>query len=232
MIKIPMVIPAGYYFIRRQWKVVIGGILVVGLVAVLSLKLIPLSVNRLWLSNCILSFSGHPVGAFNNQSVIGVLARELIPDSRMMYWLPLEPTPLFAITSKIAVLLLYVPVLIVLLHRWKSTRTKSGYLFEFFVVLVCSLLTSPISWTHYFIILLIPVAFCLDENVIAMKTKGLKLSLFASLVLITPPVDFTLEFFEIIGQRITLSIHFLGVVLFYIFLFALWIRNRDHFVNG
>jgi hypothetical protein len=227
LVKIPMVIPAGYYFVRRQWMVVIGGILTVGFVLVLSLGLIPFSLNRMWLDNCILSFSGNPVAAYNNQSVAGVLAREFIPGSRIDYWLPLDPTPLFAVVSRITVLLLYVPVLIVLLYDWRSARTKSGYLLEFFLVLVCSLLTSPISWTHYFMFLLIPVAFYLDENLFATGTKGLNLLLVVSLILVTIPVDLTLAFFDGFGQRVVLSLHFWGGVLFYIFLFALWMRHRN-----
>jgi hypothetical protein len=227
LVKIPMIIPAGYFFVRRQWMVVIGGVLTVGFVIVLSFGFIPFSLNRMWLNNCILSFSGKPVAAYNNQSVAGVLARELIPGSRIDYWLPLDPTPLFATVSGITVLLLYVPVLIVLLYGWRSARTKSGYLLEFFLVLICSLLTSPISWTHYFMFLLIPVAFYLDENLFTTGTKGLNLLLLVSLILVTLPVDLTLAFFTAFGQRVALSLHFGGGVLFYIFLFALWMRHRN-----
>lgn len=226
LIKIPMILPAGYYFARRQWKVVAGGALAVGVVIVLSLAFTSLSLNRMWLNNCILSFSGRPVGAFNNQSVAAVLARELIPESGIRYWLPLEPTPLFSAASRMAVFLLFVPVIVILLDRWKSPRTKSEHLLEFFMVLVCSLLTSPISWTHYFMFLLIPTAYYFEDRLLAKGTKGLNLLLLISLILITIPADLTLALFDATGRRGVLSVHFWGGALFYIFLFALWLRRR------
>mgnify|MGYP001432404040 CR=1 FL=1 len=232
LIKIPMIIPAGYFFVRRQWRVVIGGMMVVILVVVLSIILIPSSLNRMWLDNCILSFSGHPVAAYNNQSVVGVLARGLVPGSKINYWLPLEPTPFFTAASRIAVLLLYLPVLAVLFHGWRSTRTRSELLLEYFLVLVCSLLTSPISWTHYFMFLLLPVAFYLDEKHFLVGTKGLNLLLALSLILAILPVDLALSLFETIGWRIVLSVHFFGGILFYIFLFAFWMRRRTDVVEG
>lgn len=230
-IKIPLIVPSGYYFIRRQWKVVLGGMFVVGLIVILSLVLIPFSLNRIWFNNCILSFAGRPVAAYNNQSVTAVLARELISGSKIDTWIPIASTPRFDMASKTAIMLLYAPLLVVLVYAWKSARTLSGYLLEFFIVLVCSLLTSPISWTHYFMFLLIPAVFYLGGDLFSAQRKGLNLLLGMSLILVTLPVELTLEWFRISGQRIFLSLHFMGGLAFYLFLLALWMINKNNLIK-
>lgn len=231
LIKIPIILPSGYYFIRRRWKVVLGGMLVVGSVVILSLALIPFSLNRIWVNKCILSFVGRPVAAYNNQPVTAVLARELIADSKIDSWIPIASTPLFDMASKAAMALLYMPLLIVLLYAWKSARAPSGYLLEFFIALACSLLTSPISWTHYFMFLLIPTAFYLGGDLFSPQRKGLNLLLGMSLILLTLPVELTLEWFRTSGERIFLSLHFMGGLVFYLFLFVLWLVNKNKLIK-
>lgn len=226
LVKIPLIIPSGYFLVRRQWQVLGGAMLAAGMVALASFVLIPPSLNLLWFRNCILAFSGHPVAAYNNQSVIGVLARGLIAGSDVYYWLPIEPNSLFGDVSRWVALVFYMPAIMVVISGWKSSRTKSLHLLEFFIVLTCSLLTSPISWTHYFILLLVPVVVYInDDNILRMS--WLNVLLLASLLLVTVPVNFSLMLYDQLGSRIYLSLNFIGGTLFYIFLIILWWLRRN-----
>jgi hypothetical protein len=225
LIKIPLALPAGYFFIRRRWNVVLGGALVIGLILGLSL-LLPFSLNKMWLDKCILSSAGHPIAAHNNQSVVGMLARQLIPGSDVEYWLPINPTPDFNLWSKILVALLYLPAIIVLIFNGRSSRTSNGYVLEFFIVVTCSFLTSPISWVHYLALLLIPVAFYLKDAVFDLRKLWLNGLFGFSLVFLSIPVDLTFKLFESTDQRMFLSLHFVGCVLFYMFLLVLWYSKR------
>jgi len=232
LIKIPLIIPAGYYFVRRKWKVVLGGLVVVGTVVVTSLLILPYSLNRAWLHNCILSYSGNPVVAYNNQSVIGVLARDLIPKSDVFYWLPMDPTPAFTFASKGLLFLIYLPVVIMLLYNWKRPRSVAQHILEFFIVLTCSLLTSPISWTHYFMLLLVPFAVYFGEDIFTVRKAFPTILMMVSMVLLAAPLELSLFLFEQTKQRMFLSIHFWGGALFYIFLLVLWIyRRKDEYTE-
>lgn len=221
LIKIPLILPAGYFFIRKQWRVVGGGLLAFGLVLGLSLWLVPLSLNATWLNRCILSFAGHPVPAYNNQSVSAVLARQFMPGN--LSWEPQSPPPQFKLASNIALFILYAPVLAILFLGRRSLRT-SIMMLEFFIVLVCSMLTSPISWTHYFMLLLIPAAFCLADDELRSKKIWLNVMLGVALVLVSSPVKLTTALFEQTGQELFLSLHFMGAILVYLYLIAVWVN--------
>lgn len=224
LIKIPLILPAGYFFIRRQWRVVGGGLLAFGIVLGLSLWLVPFSLNTTWLDRCILSFSGNPVPAYNNQAVSGFLAREFMPGN--LSWEPQTPPAGFTLASNLALFVLYAPVVVMLFLGLRSPRTPSMLLLEFFIVLVCSILTSPISWTHYFMLLLIPAAFCMaDDDLMGNKTWKYVL-LGAALLLISTPVKLTMALFEQTGQELFFSMYFIGGLLLYLFLIAVWIDFR------
>lgn len=222
LIKIPLILPAGYFFIRKQWRVVGGGLLVFGLVLGLSLWLVPFSLNTTWLNRCILSFAGHPVPAYNNQSASAFLARQFMPGN--LSWEPQLPTPQFKLVSNITLFVLYMPALVILFLGRRASRT-SIMLLEFFIILVCSMLTSPISWTHYFMLLLIPVAFCLADDELRSNNIWMNVTLGIALVLVSIPVKLTTALFEQTGEELFLSLHFMGAILIYLFLLAVWVNR-------
>jgi len=226
LIKIPLIIPAGYFFIRGRWRVVLGGLLVVGAVTLVSLVIVPFSLNRAWLNNCILSYSGNPVVAYNNQSAVGMLSRELIPRSNVFYWLPMKPTHRFTLASRNTMFLLYLPVIILFLYGWKKQRNAADHMLEFFIVLACSLLTSPISWTHYFMLLLVPFAVYLGENIFTRQKAVPAILMAIGMLLLASPLELSLLLFQQTGQRMFLSIHFWGGVVFYLALLMLWVYRQ------
>lgn len=227
LLKIPLILPAGYFLVRRRWRVVAGGLMVAFLAVGVSLLFIPFSLNRTWFDQCILPFSGHPVAAYNNQSVMGFLARRLIPESDINYWFPLEPTRMFTLVSNISTILLYMPVVTILLLGWKSSRTASEHVFEFLIVLTCSLLTSPLSWTHYFMLLLLPVAYYLGANDFDLRRLWFSVPLAIGLVFISIPIELTVALSYAADRRLFLSMHFMGGVLLYVTLVAFWFHRRN-----
>ncbi len=120
LIKIPLIIPSGYYFLRRQWKVVAGGIIIAFGTIALSIWLIPEKLNLEWLDKCILTFSRNPIAAHNNQSFNGFLARALMPDSNLKYWHPIQPSPLFSTLSPIVTYAIYLSLVPIIIFYWKT----------------------------------------------------------------------------------------------------------------
>lgn len=222
LIKIPLIIPAGYFLVRRRWKVVGGGILVVGLALIVSLMIIPYTLNNQWVNSCILGNAGNPMAAFNNQSVVGFLARETISEGHFFEWIPVTPPPVFKIYSSIALFVIMLPAIIVIFYKWMSNRSLSETILEFSIVLTCSILISPISWTHYFAFLLIPTAYFLGGEFRQGLGKWHNLLFSLSLLLLSIPLDLTVKLFEQTNQSAFLSLHFFGGLLFYVVLLFVW----------
>jgi hypothetical protein len=203
-----------------------GGLLIAGLAIGLSLLLTPVSLNAEWLDKCILTFGGQSVAGYTNQSLSGLLARHLMPGSDIFSYEPIVPGSGFNMASKILTALFYLPVVIMLLVDWKLPRTTVEYILEFFIVLVCSLLTSPIAWTHYYMLLLIPIALYLKEYVFERRRIWLNILFACSVLLLSAQTSINLAIFERTDQRIFLSLPFIGAVLLYVFLLAYWFSKR------
>ncbi len=224
LVKLPLVLPSGYFFVRGKWKVVGGGLLIAGAVLILSLVLVPLELNSIWLERCVLLMAGNPTAAYNNQSLSGFLARIFMPGN--LGWDPLIPTPAYIAASNIGRVLLAMPALIVLIFGRGPGKRTFHYALEFFIVLTFSLLTSPIAWTHYFVLLLIPAAMYLGNAEGIPYKAWMHILLVSSLILLSVPKDLALALFEWTDSTLMLSTQFLGSLLFYILLLSVWALAR------
>lgn len=224
LIKLPLVLPSGYFFIRGKWKVVGGGLLVAGAALLLSLTLIPFQINLTWLERCVLMMADNPTAAYNNQSLSGFLARIFMPGN--YGWDPLTPTPAYIAASNIGGALLALPALYILIAGRKDERTTFHHAVEFSIILVFSLLVSPIAWTHYFVLLLIPAAMILGNPERLPYRNGMWILLALSLILLSIPKDLSLALFEWSESALTLSPQFIGGLLFYGLLITVWEVSR------
>jgi hypothetical protein len=220
LLKIPLILPAGYFFVQRRWRIVGGGILIFSLVLITSLIVVPFWLNSLWADKCILSMAGNPITAYNNQSISGFLGRQLIPG--YIGWYPIAPNLQFKLASTVAQLVLCAPVILMLILGFKRPLNRDRLISEFAIILTCSLLTSPISWTHYLLMLLIPIAIYLRENQEKPKPVWLNLLLGSSIILISLPINITQVFFEQTEQTLFLSMHFFGGMILYLVLVINW----------
>jgi hypothetical protein len=99
---------------------------------------------------------------------------------------------------------------------WRAgpPRGEAGRRLELWLVLCLTVLVAPISWTHYDLLLLIPIAALLSRY--ASLDWRSRAGLVASLVLIAPPVV-VLSIQSRIGnalyERVLVSHYFFGAVL-------------------
>lgn len=224
LIKLPLVLPSGYFFLRGKWKVVGGGLLVAGAVLALSLVLMPFELNSVWLERCVLMMAGNPTAAYNNQSLSGFLSRIFMPGN--YGWDPLTPTPAYITAANIGRVLLALPALYILIAGRKDAKRTFHHVIEFSIILVFSLLTSPIAWTHYFVLLLIPATMILGNPERLSYSNGMWILLVPSLILLSVPKDLSLALFEWTGSTLMLSPQFIGSLLFYGLL--LWVWRLSH----
>lgn len=232
LIKLPLILPAIYFFVRQRWRVVMGGGLVVGLAVALSLLLTPLSLNLEWLNKCVVSYSGSHIVAHDNQSLGGLLARQFSLTNDFFSWSPVTSTPELNLILKIITVAFYLPIGIMIFFGWGSKRTSFDYILEFSIVLVCSVLTSPISWIHYYVFLFIPIALYLKEVVLTSSKTWSNLLFGFSVILLSNQSSLAVSFFERTGNQIFLSLYFIGGVILYALLLSLWLDKRSNALRG
>jgi hypothetical protein len=167
-IKLPLLLIGVYFFVRRRWTIVAGGATTIITAALMSLALFSLNEHYEWYQDTIASNMGKTIPAFNVQSIDGFLMRLSTGVEELLYWGPIEPT----IGHRIARNLTFAFLLggfgwlmwrserKSLISPATSTMTEHDLL-QFSMVLILALVTSPLSWTHYYLILLAPLALYL-----------------------------------------------------------------------
>jgi hypothetical protein len=163
VIKLPLLIYGVYFVLRRRWRVVAGGVTAICLTVLLSFAAFGIELNIGWYRNCVEPFLGRVIPAFNVQSIDAFLLRLKTGSDYLLYWEPIEPP----FVQKIARLFLFAGLLggtFWLMRRAASRSPKPAEagalsprdLLEYVFVLALALVMSPISWTHYYLLLLLP----------------------------------------------------------------------------
>ena len=226
VIKLPLLLVGIYLLARGRWKALIAysvtGLVILG--ASVALYGIPLHLD--WAGH-VLKFVGRAVPAYNVQSVTGFLARLLMdtgPDPRN--WRLYEVTPTFGLINKVLLLALLGSCVAVL---WRAGRPRSTreFLLEISATLCLALLVSSLSWTHYYVMLWLPLAVliaCWKDG--WLKPLDVKLLVAATVLMSLPsvvdPPSFGWAWLTAFYQKVWLSHTFYGGVL----AFALLLKVR------
>jgi hypothetical protein len=151
-----------YFLLRRRWTVVASGLAALAAMSAVTLLILgpqtygsylrevfpAMSTYRNWWSNA--SLAGFWVKWFNSGAVSTVTDPGLPP-----YLPPVAARPALALSgfvlSAAAVLLLWARAIL-------RARSRSQRDLAFGVTLTTMLLLSPVSWDHYFLLLLLPIA--------------------------------------------------------------------------
>lgn len=226
LIKIPLFLLGIYFATRRNWRVVAGfGAALLAIVGA-SLLLFGVELHLTWYHQCILPFAGKVMASFNVQSLDSFLARLAYSSYK---WWPIDIDWRFKVI-RYALLSLLVGTTVWVGWRSQPPQTLEVENLEFSIILCLALLISPISWTHYYLFLLLPFSLYLG-NKLAVPQGRLWSSLVVTSILLTSlpvinaaPANPTLNF---LYSRLLLSHYFLGGVLFLgILLAARWHTSK------
>jgi hypothetical protein len=166
LVKLPLFLLGLYFLLQRRWRVLAGAAGTVLLVFGVSLLVCGGKLHRAWRSESLLPFAGRPLVAFNVQSASSFLARlttdrnpNTSPWGIYESWKPLEVERTFKAAHYAFLALLGGATV------WACRRTgRSGGIevqrLEFSLFLCLALAASPISWTHYYLLLLVPLCLC------------------------------------------------------------------------
>lgn len=162
VIKPPLLLYGLYFAARQRWRVVAGGAGLIGLTAILSLVLFGVDVNIGWYKDSIEPFFGRVMPALNVQSLDGFIIRLRLGEQHLFDWTLHDPTLVHRLVRYLifAGILILFAALAIRTHydRRMPMQTHARQLrdrLEYVIVLNIAIVASPISWTHYYLFLLL-----------------------------------------------------------------------------
>jgi hypothetical protein len=187
LVKPPLALLPAYYTLRGRWRLT-AGCAAVGLpVVALSLGWFGVDVHRAWYDCCIRPFSGRPMTAYNVQSLGAGIARMLGFGDLGWGWNPSVVDARWRVLNSVAVGLASGGTLLACLRKtgpWKDTADR----LEFSLVLALTLAISPVCWTHYYLLLLVPMALWLGDRLGIPSAPGWSLAFGVAYLAMSLPV--------------------------------------------
>lgn len=189
LIKLPLGLLGVYFLLKGRWRVVAGlGIALFALVGT-SFLWAGWESHVTWYRESVLPFSSKSLAAFNVQSIDGFLLR-LQADALLYDWTPIavDETLRLVRTGMVAGLLTMSGIM---LGAGASRGGSKDMLYlEFSVVLCLALIISPISWTHYYLFLLIPFSLYIGGRLPVQQSGTWSLGMVACMLSTSLPVLF------------------------------------------
>jgi hypothetical protein len=173
VIKPPLMLLPAYFGLRCRWRVALASAAVVGFAGLSSLLVFGLEVNQIWYERSIRPFAGKPMPAYNAQSIPCALARQVTPNEidGPDAWVPMMLNARLKAVNTTLVGLLAAGTLLLCLFRGGMGRAAADY-FDICLVLCLTMLISPVCWSHYYLLLLIPAALCLGGRLGVPARRG------------------------------------------------------------
>lgn len=189
VVKLPLLLLGAPLLLRGRVRAAVGmagGFLLAFLVSILVFGL---EAHAFWLNEIVLPWAGRPVGAFNVQSMDGLWVRVLTGSQHLRDWVPIaEPGPAFVFLRWVGRAVLLV-VTGVVLWRAGAPRTPSEQRHEWVIALVLALLLSPVTWSHYSLWLLIPLALIVGGDLPWPDSRGSRVLLITAALCVLAPVQ-------------------------------------------
>jgi alpha-1,2-mannosyltransferase len=160
VIKLPLLLYGVYFLLRRRWRVVAGGASAIIAVLLLSVATFGITNNVGWFDCCIEPFLGGIIPAFNVQSIDGFAMRLLTGTSQLANWDPLDPPAAYRVI-RLCIFAAILAAAVLVARRAGGHENSGREVLEFSLVLTLALVLSPISWSHYYLWLLLPWALYL-----------------------------------------------------------------------
>jgi hypothetical protein len=188
VIKVPLLLLVGCYVLRGRWRVVLGFGATLGLVGLISLGVFGPELHVTWYRECIQPFAGKPLSAFNVQSIDGWLARVWL-GGELRNWQPIAvdwgyKLVRYGLVASVVGSALWV--------GWRTSASATAKpnavsYSEFAIALCLALIISPISWTHYYLLLLLPLSLWLGHQLAIPDGRGWTLAGLGATVMISLP---------------------------------------------
>ncbi len=187
LIKIPLLFPILYFVLRKRWQAVKGFFATLLAIVSLSILVCGFNLNLVWFQKCILTFSGKVVAGDTVQSVDSFLIR-LLTNAPISSYDYVEGDWVFKLL-RYAVFLVLIGGTMLTMLRSRSVQSTETESLEFSSFLCLTLLISPISWTHYYLLLVLPIALYMGGQLgISNRWQWSAAMVLSIVLLITPNI--------------------------------------------
>ncbi len=167
VLKLPLLLFGVYFVLRRDWRATSGFAGVCAIAGALSLIVFGWDFHVRWFELCVRQFGSEWIGAFNVQSIQSFVFRLHAPPALLDDWTAYPPAAGQRLLGDILVGLLYGAALWSCVGRSAQRRqgpTGTQRDLEFLLVICLAVVSSPLSWSHYYAWLLLPAAFFLGSR--------------------------------------------------------------------
>ena len=195
MIKPPLLLFGVYFALRRDPRGTLGFAAVCAATAALSLFLFGWADNLYWFQTSILQYSHSWLAAFSVQSIPGFLFRLHASSDILLDWLPHTPQVGEKLLAQVLTGLLFLISGVVCLRRPSETIAEQEADdaerrdLQYLLVICLCLVSSPLTWSHYYAWLLIPTAFFLGSQLSFPSSRAARVFAWAAIALVSPLVE-------------------------------------------
>ena len=213
VIKLPLGLLGVYFLLQGRLRIVAG--LGITLFAILGMSLLwaGWESHIIWYRESVLPFSSKSLAAFNVQSIDGFLLR-LQTDPPLYSWTPVHVEwGLRLVRTLFVGLLLLISGIV--LRRSATGDSKDSFYLDLSIVLCLALIISPISWTHYYLFLLVPFSLYLGGKFPFQPSLRLSVGVAVCILLTSPPVVFLNSSWGGALGRVVISHYLAGAMLFW-----------------
>jgi hypothetical protein len=187
LIKPPLLLLPAYYALRRRWRTVAGSAALGLAVAAASLLVFGVDVHRAWYERCLEPFAGRALASYTSQSLSSCLARWFCQGDCGEVWWPIPVDGRFRVLHLVLVGALAGATLLLCWRRVDRDHAAAERL-DFCLMLCLALVTSPVCWTHYFLLLLLPAALLLGGQAGSVLSRRQWAALALAFLAMSPPV--------------------------------------------
>jgi hypothetical protein len=184
-----------YYVFKRQWAVVLGGATVILGAILASIAVAGLDTTIYWYQHIVADYAGKPMPAYNVQSIEAFILRLYQGPATITTWHPF----ILPLWGKIARDVIFITLFgLVGYGLWRGRKrapeiptgqpSKQDYL-EFCIVLAFCIVTSTVSWTHYYLLLLVPYALYFSGRLPLKDDRLTRTLIWTSLIFCSLPVN-------------------------------------------
>lgn len=194
MLKLPLMLFGVYFLLKRNWQAVFGFGAVCASISLASLAVFGWELHRLWFDECIRNFNANSIGAFNVQSIAAFLIRLSEARDVLVDWNAYPPEALQKGIATAAVIAIYLTAIASCARNGVSAAADKAraadrrLVLDFQIIVALSVLTSPLSWSHYYALLLLPLGFFLSPAGPIADDRAARRWASASILLMMPIV--------------------------------------------
>lgn len=171
VLKLPLLLFGVYFLLRRNLRSTLGFAGVCAMAGMLSVILFGWDFHVRWFELCVLQFGSQWLAAFNVQSIQSFILRLHVSPALLTDWTATySPGTSQRLAGYVLIGLLYLAALWSCIRGAARLRDNTSGAddtrrdLEFLLVLCLAVVSSPLSWSHYYAWLLLPAAFHLRST--------------------------------------------------------------------